>query len=174
MRKGKDPDPYLWLTDPDPDPWCPKTSRSGSPTLQETKSLLFLVSPQMFVWKGSPGQAAPVLGAHRLRPLQANPSCLRRSQHQHPDKSVCQAPSQLQPPGQCRLLSPSEGVARNGTADDGCSRQHGGFPKTKHFYLAQRHQQQQQQQLAYLWPCGFVTLFEHLSVFRYLLVPPTF
>ncbi len=38
MRKGKDPDPYLWLLDPDPNPGGPKTcgsssSGSGSPTL---------------------------------------------------------------------------------------------------------------------------------------------
>ncbi len=32
MRKGKDPDPYLWLMDPDPFEG-PKTSGSGSPTL---------------------------------------------------------------------------------------------------------------------------------------------
>jgi hypothetical protein len=25
MRKGKDPDPYMWLTDPDADPGGPKT-----------------------------------------------------------------------------------------------------------------------------------------------------
>jgi hypothetical protein len=36
MRKGKDPDPDLWLRDPYPDPGGPKTCRScgsGSPTL---------------------------------------------------------------------------------------------------------------------------------------------
>ncbi len=32
MRKGKDPDPYLWLMDPD----GPKTCGSGSPTLAVT------------------------------------------------------------------------------------------------------------------------------------------
>jgi hypothetical protein len=36
MRKGKDlepdPDPYLWLMDPESGPWGPKTWRSGSPT----------------------------------------------------------------------------------------------------------------------------------------------
>jgi hypothetical protein len=31
MRKGKDPDPYLWLTDPDADSGGPKTY--GSATL---------------------------------------------------------------------------------------------------------------------------------------------
>ncbi len=30
MRKGKDPDPYLSLTDPDADPGGPKTYACGS------------------------------------------------------------------------------------------------------------------------------------------------
>ncbi len=134
MRKGKDPNPYLWLTYPDPG-----SQKLSDPEPQHCTRLNSSCSSsplQMPFWKGGIGQAAPVPGAYRLRPLQAHPSCLRRSQHQHPDKSVCQAPSQLQPSGQCRLVSPPEGAARNGTADNGCSRQHGGFPKTKYFYLA--------------------------------------
>ncbi len=110
--------------DPDPQHYTRLNSSCSSSPLQ------------MPFWKGGPGQAAPVLGAHRLRPLQAHPSCLRRGQHQQPDESLCQAPSQLQSPGQCWLVSPPEGAARNGTADDGGSRQHGVFPKTEYFYLA--------------------------------------
>ncbi len=35
VRKGKDPDPYLWVFDPDPG--APKTCGSGSPTLKKRK-----------------------------------------------------------------------------------------------------------------------------------------
>ncbi len=41
MRKGKDPDPFLWPMDPVPDPGGPKTcgSGSGSPTLKNSLKL---------------------------------------------------------------------------------------------------------------------------------------
>ncbi len=47
MRKGKDPDPHLWLLDPDPDPRGPKTcpnTASGTVELALQEQNIFYVT----------------------------------------------------------------------------------------------------------------------------------